>query len=975
MTTTAPRPTTASTTDLAAALRAAVKGEVDTSARRRAEYSSDASNYRVVPQVVVFPLDADDVIAAHRVSRETGVPLTMRGGGTSVAGNAIGPGIVLDTSRHMNQILEIDVEAKTARVQPGVVLSVLQAAVAPHGLRFGPDPSTSTRATFGGMIGNNACGPHAVAFGKTSDNVVSIDAIDGLGRRFTAGEGGVAAVPGLDELVKANLALMRTEFGRFGRQVSGYSLEHLLPEHGAHLARLLVGSEGTLATVLEATVRLVDVPAAKLTAVFAYDDMPAAADAVVPMLAHKPQAVEGLDARLVARVRDAKGDHAVPDLPAGAGWLFVEVGGATAAEAEATMAALAADSGTSVFRVVHDAKEAAALWAIRADGAGIAGRSADNKECWPGWEDAAVPPEKLGTYLREFDTLMAAHGVTGQPFGHFGDGCIHVRLDIPLQADGAPLRAFMVDAAALVAKHGGSLSGEHGDGRARSELLPAMYSPGAIGLFADLKALFDPNGLMNPGVMVDPAPLDRDLRRPAAPRTPSIGLSLEHDHGDMAEALHRCTGVGKCRADEIGKGSGFMCPSYQATGDEKDVTRGRARVLQDAINGSLIGGLTAPEVRESLDLCLSCKACSADCPSGVDMAAYKSEALYRTFKGKFRPMAHYSIGWLPLWMKIIGWVPWLVNGVMGLSLVRKIVLPIAGLDPKRGLPKFAPKPFHRTAFAKSRKASGAAGAKAADASADGGSHDLRGNTVVLWADSFTDGLSPQIPEAIVRVLEDAGLRVLVTAGDACCGITWISTGQLDGAKKHLNHLLEVLGPFAVNGIPIIGVEPSCTAVLRGDLLELLPKDPRAHAVAANTFTLAEVLTGRAPVKPRDGWQVPSLEGVTAVVQPHCHQYSVTGFTADRDLLARAGVEVTEAAGCCGLAGNWGYENGHYDVSAKVAENSLLPALREAGLVGVEAPEGVVYIADGVSCRTQVDDLVGVQGLHIAELLAAKIAGK
>ncbi len=992
MTTTVPRSSSnpasghASNAELVAALRAAVSGEVDTAARRRAEYSSDASNYRVVPQVVVFPRDADDVLAALAVSRETGVPATMRGGGTSVAGNAIGPGIILDTSRHMNQILEIDVDAKTARVQPGLVLSVLQSKIAPHKLRFGPDPSTSTRATFGGMIGNNACGPHAVAFGKTSDNVVSLDVIDGLGRRFTAREGALAEVPGLDELVKANMALMRTEFGRFGRQVSGYSLEHLLPEHGAHLARFLVGSEGTLVTVLEATLLLVDIPAFTITGVFAYEDMPAAADAVVPMLAHKPQAVEGIDARLVARVSDAKGSQAVPDLPQGAGWLFVEVGGVTEAEAEATMAALAADSGTTQYRVVRDRKEAAALWAIRADGAGLAGRSADNKECWPGWEDAAVPPANLGTYLREFDTLMAAHGVTGQPFGHFGDGCIHVRLDIPLQSDGKPLRAFMVDAAALVTKHGGSLSGEHGDGRARSELLPAMYSPKAIQLFGDIKGLFDPNGLMNPGVMVDPAPLDRDLRRPAAKSSPSLGMALAHDHGDMTEALHRCTGVGKCRADAIGSGSGFMCPSYQATGDEKDVTRGRARVLQDAINGSLIGGLTAPEVRQSLDLCLSCKACSADCPSGVDMAAYKSEVLFQTYKGKFRPMAHYSIGWLPRWMKAIGWVPWLVNGVMGLGLVRKVVLPIAGLDPKRGLPKFAAKPFHRTAFAKSRRAVDA-------------SNDIRGNTVVLWADSFTDGLSPQIPEAIVRVLEDAGLRVLVTAGDACCGITWISTGQLDGAKKHLNHLLEVLGPFAVNGIPIIGVEPSCTAVLRGDLLELLPKDPRAHAVAANTYTLAEILTGRAPVKPKAGWQVPRLDDVTAVVQPHCHQYSVTGFTADRDLLSRTGARVSEAAGCCGLAGNWGYEKGHYDVSAKVAENSLLPALREAGLVGGAGQSGgrgsgdhkwlvdgeglvdgetagaVVYIADGVSCRTQADDLAGVEGLHIAEILAARIASR
>ncbi|PKQ17799.1 MAG: FAD-binding oxidoreductase, partial [Actinobacteria bacterium HGW-Actinobacteria-8] len=554
MTTTAPPSSTStSTTDLVAALRAAIAGEVDDSARRRAEYSSDASNYRVVPLVVVYPRDADDVLAVHAISRKTGIPLTMRGGGTSVAGNSIGPGIVLDTSRHMNQILEVDLEAKTARVQPGVILSTLQDRLAPHGLRFGPDPSTSNRATFGGLIGNNACGPHAVAFGKTSDNVVSLDLVDGAGRRVTARADGSDAVPGLPELVSANLSVIRTEFGRFGRQVSGYSLEHLLPENGAHLARFMAGSEGTLATILEATVTLVEVPSALLLGVFAYGDMASAADAVVPMLAHKPQAIEGLDARLVERVAGAQGDQSVPDLPDGAGWLFVEMGADTAEEVEEAMAALAADSGTESYRIVRDPVETARLWAIRADGAGLSGRSSDGAECWPGWEDAAVPPANLGAYLREFDEVMERHGVTGQPFGHFGDGCIHVRLDIPLQHDGAPLRAFMQDAAELVTRHGGSLSGEHGDGRARSELLPMMYSPEAIAVFGQVKALFDPHGLMNPGVMVDPAPLDRDLRRPSAPRTPGVGHAFTHDHGDLTEAVHRCTGVGKCRADSIGE--------------------------------------------------------------------------------------------------------------------------------------------------------------------------------------------------------------------------------------------------------------------------------------------------------------------------------------------------------------------------------------------------------------------------------------
>nr|WP_228375123.1 FAD-binding and (Fe-S)-binding domain-containing protein [Demequina iriomotensis] len=929
-----------------------MEGEVDTGARRRAEYSTDASNYRIPPRVVAYPRDADDVLAALAVAREARVPVTMRGGGTSVAGNAIGTGIVLDVSRHMNRILDVDVEARTARVQPGVILSDLQKRVAGAALRFGPDPSTSTRATLGGMIGNNACGPHAVAFGRTADNVVALDVADGLGRRFDAVRGGVGAVPGLEDLVKANLALIRTEFGRFSRQVSGYSLEHLLPELGGDLARFLVGTEGTLATVLEATVALVDVPPVRLTAAFGYADMPAAADAVVPMLRHSPQAVEGLDARLVARVAGATGP--VPDLPAGAGWLFVEVGGATEEEARATLAALAADSGTDAWRAVDDPREAARLWAIRADGAGLSGRTPDNHEAWPGWEDAAVPPERLGQYLRDFDALMDRHGVVGQPFGHFGDGCIHVRLGIPLQEDGRPLRAFMEDAAALVASHGGSLSGEHGDGRARSELLSAMYSAEAVDLFKGVKHLFDPENVLNPGVIVDPDPLDAHLRRPAAPRTPSIGLALEHDHGDLAEALHRCTGVGKCRADSIGSGSGFMCPSYQATGDEKDVTRGRARVLQDALNGTLIGGLTAPEVRESLDLCLSCKACSSDCPSGVDMAAYKSEVLHRTYKNKVRPVTHYSIGWLPRWLKVVGLAPRLITAVLRPAPIQRMAVSIAGMDTRRRLPAFAV-PFRRSEVARTRRA-------------DPDRATRLDNLVVLWADSFTDGLDPQIPTAVVEVLEDAGLDVVVVAGDACCGVTWISTGQLDGAKKHLEHLLGVLGPWAVNGVPIVGVEPSCMGVLRGDLTELLPEDPRAHAVASHTYTLAEVLTGRAPAKPREDWRPPSLEDVTAVVQPHCHQYSVLGYAADRELLARAGATVTETAGCCGLAGNWGTEKGHYDTSVKVAENSLLPALREA-------PPGSIYLADGVSCRTQADDLAGVQGRHLAELLAERRASR
>lgn len=931
------------------ALRKAIEGEVDASTRRRVEYSSDASNYRVVPQVVAFPKDADDLVSALACARELGAPVTVRGGGTSVAGNSIGTGIVLDTSRYLNKVLSVDPERRTARVQPGVVLDRLQEEAGKHGLRFGPDPSTSNRATLGGMIGNNACGPRAVAWGKTSENVVSLDVVDGRGNRFVAADD-LTVLPGLAEWVTANLHLFRTEFGRFGRQVSGYSFEHLLAENGHSLARFLVGTEGTLATVIEAEVRLVAPPRAKLMGVFGYADMPAAADAVVPLLRHRPQAIEGLDARIVDRVRAAKGAAAIPKLPVGGGWLFVEVGGETAAEVREAMEELAAASGTTAQRIVTDEREANRLWGIRSDGAGLAGRTETNAEAWPGWEDAAVPPRNLGAYLREFDTLMERHGVHGQPYGHFGDGCVHVRLDFPLTKGGEALRSFAESAADLVARHGGSLSGEHGDGRARSELLPRMYSADAIRAFGKVKHMFDPENLLNPGIVTDPRPLDVDLRRPHAPAVKrSTGFAFEDDHGDLTEAVHRCTGVGKCRGELIEHDAGFMCPSYAATKDEKDVTRGRARVLQDAINGSLIGGLGAPEVMESLDLCLSCKACSADCPSTVDMAAYKSEVLHRKYRHRVRPIMHYSLGWLPRWLKITGLAPRPINALLKPRWIERIVVRLAGLDTRRHMPRFAV-PFRRSAVARAHRATGSASAP---------------NRVLLWTDSFNDGISPEIPEAILAVLEDAGIEVIVAGAQACCGVTWISTGQLDGARKRMRDLLKVLGPFAVNGIPIVGVEPSCTATLRSDLVELLPDDPRAHAVARGVFTLAEVLTGRTSVKPRDGWSPPRLDDVTAVVQPHCHHYSVIGFGADRELLAATGASVTEASGCCGMAGMWGTTSNHYDVSVAVAHNSLLPKLEDA-------PEGSIYLSDGFSCRTQADDLAGVQGLHLAQLLASRL---
>ena len=961
------------TAELVAALAAIC--ETDDSVRRRAEYSSDASNYRVVPTVVVFPRSAADVQRIHRVSRDFQVPITARGAGTSVAGNAVGTGIVMDFSRYMNQVLEIDADAQTARIQPGVVMSDLQQAAAPYGLWFGPDPSTKNRATLGGMIGNNACGPHALAYGRTADNVAALRCLDGQGRELTAGAGSLSEVPGLSELIAENLAPIRLEMGRFTRQVSGYSLEHLLPENGQNLASALVGTEGTCVTVLEATVKLVPLPTAPVLVVLGYDDMPAAADAVPQILDARITdlyAIEGMDSRLVDVVRNHYGS--VPELPAGNGWLFCEVSGATTAEALEHAAELVAASGALASRVVTDGGESAALWRIRADGVGLAGRTPDGNPAWPGWEDAAVPPVALGDYLRQFDALMERHGLTGLAYGHFGDGCIHARIDWPLdeESDVPAFGTFLDEAAELVASFGGSLSGEHGDGRARSGLLPAIYSPEMIEVFGKFKTLFDPAGLMNPGVLIDPRPTTADLRRPQAKPLGAKGFAFHEDSGDMTKAVHRCVGVGKCRANNFAIG-GFMCPSYQATHDEKDVTRARARLLQEVANGSLVDGWDSPALAESLDYCLSCKACGHDCPAGVDVARYKSEATYRRYKGKLRPMNHYVLGWLPRWANLVTLIPpvaWLANRAMGIGPLRALVFGIAGIDQRRRMTAFTTDRFSRWFRRKERDAKrpdAALGAPQVDEDAAAGTGAAQvnpGRDVIVWADSFSETLDPSGAKAMVDLLTSAGYRVRIPSQQACCGLTWISTGQLDGAKKRLRGLLDVLGPAAQRGVPIIGVEPSCTAVLRDDLLDLLPDDPRSVAVASQVKTLAELLTDPEIGVPADWQPERSLAGLKVIAQPHCHQHAVMGFDPDQELLRRLGADVQVVSGCCGLAGNFGMEKGHYDISVAVAENGLLPALREAD-------PGTVFLADGYSCRTQAEQLAGRDGVSLPELLAGR----
>ncbi|MDC4233504.1 FAD-binding oxidoreductase [Actinomyces sp. B33] len=1039
-------------------LERAVTGEVDWSTGTRARYSTDAGLYRIPPLAVVFPSSVEDVLAALDVARSHRIPITSRGGGTSCSGNAVGPGIVLDFSRHLTRVVSIDPQARTAVVEPGCIEADLQEAARPFGLRFGPDPSSQNRATIAGMVGNNACGPHATAWGRTCDNVVALDCVDGTGRRFTARTShapDLPEVPGLAALVDEHLAPIRTELGSFGRQVSGYSLEHLAPERRRNLAAMLTGSEGTLVTLLSVTVRLVPIPRAPVLVALGYPDMIAAADDVPAILAHEPLAVEGMDRRLVDVVRRHNGPGAVPDLPEGEGWLLCEVGGDDEADSLARARAMAASASTRSVAVYPPGEDAARLWRIRADGAGLGGRTpvdgatgSGNEQAWPGFEDAAVPPESLGAYLRDFTALMDEFGIDGLLYGHFGDGCVHVRLDFPLDSDEgvARTRRFLERAAEVCASHGGSVSGEHGDGRARTELLRYMYSPDVLDLFARVKGLFDPENLLNPGVLAapmgeaearerrarrsgrggdaapsgrgrpaapieagagpdvqDPQPgvdlVDHFLRRPAARSLPADGgFSFREDHGDLATAVHRCTGVGKCRAQAPGT---FMCPSWRASADEKDVTRGRARILQEAANGALVAAIDSPEVLEALDLCLACKACSSDCPAGVDMAKYRSEVYFRRYRGRLRPLSHYALGWLPRLTRLTARIPGaaaLGNAVLGVGAVRRAVFWAIGLDARRSMPPLQAGTFSAWAAARGysrvlaadagpegdRLGGGAVGPAGGDGwgrvgrSDDGAPGprrpgaaaspearrcaspaDGRGRRyVVVWADSFSQTLDDSGARALTRLLEDNGFAVVV-APDVCCGLTWITTGQLAGAKRRLGRLLDALAPFAANGIPIVGVEPSCTAVLRDDLLDLLPDDPRSSLVSRATHTLAELLEA----VPADERRLPDLTGVEVVAQPHCHHYSVMGWDADERLLRSLGAQVTRLSGCCGLAGNFGMERGHYEMSVAVAEQSLLPALRDR--------PGAVYLADGFSCRTQAAQLAGRDGVHLAALLARR----
>ncbi|MGA8342216.1 MAG: FAD-linked oxidase C-terminal domain-containing protein [Candidatus Sulfotelmatobacter sp.] len=977
---------------LAEALRSRVRGEVRFDQGSRALYATDGSNYRQVPIGVVLPHDADDVLAAISVCREFGAPLLCRGGGTSLAGQCCNVAVVLDFSKYMAKILEIDPARRIARVQPGVVLDHLRNAAEKHHLTFAPDPASHDRCTIGGMIGNNSCGVHSVMAGKTDDNIEELEIVTFDGVQMKVGPTSaddlqrISAESGrrgqiyrtLKNISEQYADLIRQRFPSIPRRVSGYNLNYLLPESGFHVARALVGSEGTCATILEATCRLVESPPERVLLVVAYPDIYQCADHVPEIMAHKPIGLEGFDDLLVYYTRTkSMNSEGLALLPEGEGWLMVEFGGQTAREAESQARGLidALNRSASPPNVrLYAGPQAKRIWEIREASLGATSHVPGEPLNWEGWEDAAVAPEKLGGYLRDLRKMMAAFGYKGSLYGHFGHACVHTRLNFDLQSkDGiAKFRKFVEEAADLVVSYGGSLSGEHGDGQARAELLPKMFGPELMQAFRKFKSAWDPDWKMNPGKLIDPYKLDENLRLGAnyAPWDPETRFQFPADHGSLSHAALRCVGVGKCRREE----GGVMCPSWRATHEEEHSTRGRAHLLWEMTQGEVIrDGWRSEEVKQSLDLCLACKGCKSDCPVSVDVATYKAEFLSHYYEGRVRPRSAYAFGNIDLWARLASNVPGLVNLTTQLPFLRDIAKLVAGIPQQRNIPAFAPETF-KSWF---RRTHGRIGTHAEKGpaiappwksgwkSGPSGPRNVResswalapeGRTVLLWPDTFNNYFLPATAKAAVDVLETAGYQVILPQANLCCGRPLYDFGMLDRAESLLLDILDALSPEIEAGIPVVGLEPSCVAVFRDELLNFFPHDERAQALARQTFLLSEFLESNSGNSP-----LPRFER-KALLHGHCHHKSIMKMTAEESLLRRIGIDFqSPAPGCCGMAGSFGFEHDKYDISAAIGELELLPAVRKA-------PSDWLIIADGFSCREQIAQGTGRHALHLAEVL-------
>lgn len=936
---------------LAKELSASVEGEVRFDAGSRALYATDGSIYRQVPIGVVVPRSKEDVIETVAACCRHGAPVLPRGGGTSLAGQCCNVAVVMDMSKYLNEIIEIDAEAKTARVQPGCVLDYLRDTAETHHLTFGPDPATHAHNSLGGMIGNNSCGVHSVMAGRTADNVRRLEILTFDGHRMWVGptsedeldtiirDGGRRGeiYKGLRDLRDAHADQIRARYPQIPRRVSGYNLDELLHEKGFNVARALVGSEGTCVTVLEAELELVHSPPARNLLVLGYPDVYQAGDHVPEILSYKPVGLEGIDAKLIDFMKKKRMHPEDRELlPEGGGWLLVEFGGETLDEADGKardlMAKLGDGPDAPSMKLFDDEDDREQIWEIRESGLGATAHVPGMPETHPGWEDAAVPPDKVGAYLRDFRKLLESYDYGCSLYGHFGDGCIHVRIDFDFSSDEGVRRwrQFMNDAADLVLSYNGSLSGEHGDGQVRAELLPKMYGPELIDAFRAFKTIWDPDWKMNPGKVIDPLPMDANLRAGPdfKPREPDTQFAYREE-GGFVRAANRCVGVGKCR-NRKGK---VMCPSYRGTLEEKYSTRGRARLLFEMLAGDpLTDGWRNTDVHDALDLCLACKGCKSDCPVDVDMATYKAEFNYHRYRGRVRPRAAYSMGMIDLWARLASRAPWLGNFVLQTPGLSRLAKAAGGIAQQRRAPRFASETFKRW-YARR------------------GSRNTGGDRVILWPDTFNNYLHPEVLQAAVEVLEAAGCEVIVPKATLCCGRALYAEGMLDRAKKLLVAVMEELGDGEE---PIVGAEPACVAAFRDELVGLFTDDARARPLSRRATMLSDYLVER-------DYRPPSLPA-KAIVHAHCNHHAIMGVAAEKEILSRLGLDFDFLdAGCCGMAGSFGFEADKYDLSVKIAEHQLLPAIRKADAE-------TLVITSGYSCREQISQLTDRKPLHLAEVL-------
>ncbi len=945
-------------------LRAQISGEVRFDDGSRALYATDGSNYRQPPIGVVIPRSVSDVVKTVAIARDHGAPITGRGCGTSLAGQCCNTSIIIDMSKYLNRVLEIDVERKLGRVQPGTILDDLRHTAEKHDLTFGPDPATHNHCTLGGMLGNNSCGIHSVMAAwhgtgaRTSDNTHELEILTYDGERMRVGptseeelesivrQGGRRGeiYRRLRELRDKYAGLIREKFPDIPRRVSGYNLPELLPENGFNVARALVGSEGTCVTILEATLHLIANPKARTLLVLGYPDVYSAGDHAPEIMEHKPIGLEGIDHRLIGYMKKT-GLHPadIQLLPDGKGFLLAEFGGDSQEDADnharEVMDALKKKGNPPTMKLFDDKAEEAKVWEVRESGLGATAFVPGLKDTWPGWEDSAVPPQKVGPYLRKLRELFHKYDYEASLYGHFGQGCIHCRIPFDLYtAKGIDTyRSFVAEASDLVLSFGGSLSGEHGDGQARAELLPKMYGPEIMQAFREFKSIWDPEWKMNPGKVIDAYPITSNLRLGSDynPREPKTYFAYPNDHGSFARAALRCVGVGKCRRLE----GGTMCPSFMVTREEKNTTRGRAHLLFEMLRGEVIGkkGWKEESVKDALDLCLACKGCKDDCPVSVDMATYKAEFLAHYYKGRLRPLYAYAFGLIHVWSRLAQISPSLVNFVNRAPFISSAVKAVVGIAQPRTMPSFAPESF-KSWFARrpARKT---------------------GNPrVMLWPDTFNNYFHPAVAKAAVAVLEDAGFQVVLPKQDLCCGRPLYDYGMLDTAKRWLLQILHSLAEEIEAGTPIVGLEPSCTAVFRDEVYEMFPHHENARRLKKQTFTLAEFLEKFAP-----DYRVPKLHR-KALVHGHCHHKAVMHLDCEKKLLDRIGLDYeVPDSGCCGMAGAFGFEADKYDVSIAVGERVLLPEVRKAN-------KDTLIVANGFSCREQVRQTTPRHALHIAQVL-------